>query len=399
MRRTPRSRAVLALGAGAFVAAWLLGSLPLTVVGVGLVAAGLAARWWVRALRGEARLHRRGASPQNIEGDDVRVAYRVERRSRLPAGAAYVRERIGQLGETYTRLRGGRGELLLYAVPRGRYPFDDVAVVLEDPLGLEQIEIPAQAGPPLLVVPRIAELPGLFSESGRHGSAGRRLLLRRPSGFDLHSVREYEVGESLRKVHWPTTARRGQLMVKELEESPRDDVVILLDCDPTAVVGPAGASSFDEQVRAAGSILRAHVARGMRSVLVLARKGAPTIRISSLEDWPLALEALAAAEPDGGLSLLEVLADDRGAAARAPELTVVTAQLEPRAVDRIAYGVAGKRVSVVWVDAASYAGRQQPTPSLALLRLAGVGVPVAVIRRGDQLASVLAGDTVRRRSA
>ena len=43
---------------------------------------------------------------------------------------------------------------------------------------------------------------------------GRRLLMRRPSGFDLHSVRDYQQGESLRRVHWPTTARRGHLMVE-----------------------------------------------------------------------------------------------------------------------------------------------------------------------------------------
>ena len=48
-----------------------------------------------------------------------------------------------------------------------------------------------------LVYPRLVALDRLFSESGAHAQDGRRLLLRRPSGFDLHSVREYEQGESL----------------------------------------------------------------------------------------------------------------------------------------------------------------------------------------------------------
>ena len=68
----------------------------------------------------------------------------------------------------------------------------------------------------------------------------------------------------------------------------------------TGAPGRPGAPSFDAQVRAAGSILRAHATRGMRSVLVLGRAEAPVVRLASLDgDWPLALEALAAAEPDG----------------------------------------------------------------------------------------------------
>jgi uncharacterized protein (DUF58 family) len=391
---------VLALGVGALAGSWLLGSLPLGVVGIGLVVAALAARFWAQANRAGAELERRASRLQHVEGDDVRIAYRLERRSRIPVGSAYVRERVGKLGERTTRLRRGRGELVLRSVPRGRYEFEDASVVLEDPLGLERVTLPAASGHPLLVVPRIVELTALFSESGRRGGLGRMLLLRRPSGFDLHSVREYEVGESLRAVHWPTTARRGQLMVKELEEAPRDDVVVLLDCDPGTVMGPAGDTSFDAQVRAAGSILRAHAARGMRAVLVLGRSDAAPVRLASLEDWPVALEALAAVEPEGGRPLAEVLADERGPAARAPELVVVTAGLDPRTADRLASGVAGRRrVSVVWVDPAGYAGGRHSPPQPALLRLSAAAVPVAVIRRGDELSAALAGAGTGRRSA
>src|SRR5205823_14778080 len=116
-----------------------------------------------------------------------------------------------------------------------------------------------------LVCPRLVDLAVLFSEAGRLRHGGRKLLLRRPTGYDLHSVREHAEGESLRAVHWPSTARRGRLMVKELEDAPRDEIAVLLDGDASAVVG----ESFDMQVRAAGSILRAHVRRGRRTVLVV----------------------------------------------------------------------------------------------------------------------------------
>ena len=165
------------------------------------------------------------------------------------------------------------GELPLGALPRGRFESDDAQIELRDPLGLEVRSRPLGIAVSALVQPRLVELRTLFDDRGRLPGESRRFLLRRPSGFDFHSVREYEQGESLRRVHWPTTARRGRLMVKELEDSPRESLVVVLDCDPAGDAGTSPESSFDAAVRAAGSILRAHVARGRRSGLVTTGAG------------------------------------------------------------------------------------------------------------------------------
>ena len=127
---------------------------------------------------------------------------------------------------------------------------------------------------------------------------GRRLLMRRPSGFDLHSVREYEQGESLRRVHWPTTAKRGRLMVKDLEDSPRDEALVVLDADAAPVVGEGVDSSFEVAVSAAGSILRAHAGRSRRAALLVNGLVPSYQPVHSLDgDWELALGLLASAEP------------------------------------------------------------------------------------------------------
>ena len=177
--------------------------------------------------------------------------------------------------------------------------------VIEDPLGLERVEQPLTAPAAVLVYPRLVELERLFSESGTRSHDGRRLLLRRPSGFDLHSVREYEHGDSLRKVHWRTTARRAQLMVKELEDAPRDEVAVVLDADPDAVVG----ESFDVQVRAAGSLLLAHVRRGRRALLVINGSRQDQQGVRSPEGPPeIVSEAdLVVDGPEGFVDLLEQL--------------------------------------------------------------------------------------------
>ena len=182
------------------------------------------------------RVGRRGTL---LEGEDVWVTLEARPTSRVPPPAIVITERFSRLGVRETPLRRDgamhRGTYVLERVPRGRYAVEEARATIDDPFGLARAEVELAAAGALLVYPRLVALDRLFSESGAHAQDGRRLLLRRPSGFDLHSVREYEQGESLRKVHWRTTARRGQLMVKELEDAPRDEIAVLLDADATAV--------------------------------------------------------------------------------------------------------------------------------------------------------------------
>jgi uncharacterized protein (DUF58 family) len=277
---------------------------------------------------------------------------------------------------------------VLRGLGRGRYEFEGSVAVIEDPFGLERVEQPLASPGALLVYPRLVDLDHLFSEGGTRSHDGRRLLLRRPSGFDLHSVREYEHGDSLRKVHWRSTARRAQLMVKELEDSPRDEVAVVLDADPDAVVG----ESFDVQVRAAGSLLLSHIRHGRRAVLVVNGARAEQQGVRSAEhDWRQALDLLAAAEPEQGPPLAAVLADESSPVARSLELAVVTASLPPRLVERLVErALASGSVSLVYVDPTSFAGApRKPLPEL--LRLQAAGVAVAVLREGDDLAERLGG--------
>jgi uncharacterized protein (DUF58 family) len=393
---TARGRLVLALGGATYVAAWAFGSQPLYPVATGLLLAVVLAWSWVHLANKPMRLRRGIGGADHVEGDDVRVWVDIELESSVPPPSLVLSERISKLGERQTVLRtSGRrfwGGYVLKALPRGRYRFERTDVVIEDPFGLERVVVPLGEPGALVVYPRLAELERLFSDAGSHAHEGRRLLLRRPSGFDLHSVREYEDGESLRNVHWRSTARRGQLMVKELEDAPRDETAVLLDADGATVTGTPPDSSFDLQVRAAGSILQAHAHRGRRAVLVVNAGRPDTRRVSSSEgEWRRALDLLAGLEPAADAPLLPLLSEESSAAGRALELTVVTARLEPRLVERLAQRAAShRRVSLVYVDPTSFAGRPR-RPEPALLRLQALGIPVCVLRRGDDLGATLAG--------
>ncbi len=387
---TRRGRLLLLLGGALYLAAWAFGSKPLYPVAVGFLLVVLLAAVTVRLAARPMAYRRRSSRVDYFEADDVRVEVEVEPLSFLGLASVSVVERLAKLGEHSVALRQEgsvlRGGYVLHAVPRGRYALDDAEAVIEDPFGLERAQVPLPEQGALLVLPRIVELEEIFSETGARASGGRRLLLRRPSGFDVHSVREYEEGESLRKVHWKSTARRGQLMVKELQDEPRDEVAILLD----AFAGSVAGGSFDAQVRAAGSLLHAQSVRDRRAALVVNSVRQEVVRVQTeTGEWRAALETLAALEPDGRLPLAAFLTEDSGPASRAYELVVVTARLEANVVDRLVHRAqAQRRVSVVYVDAPTFVGAPA-TRDASLLRLQGSGVPVAVVRSGDDLRDVL----------
>jgi uncharacterized protein (DUF58 family) len=391
---TTRGRLVLALGFGIYIAAWAFGSKPLYPVATGLLLVVAIAWVWVRLADRPFRVVRGWGDTEHVEGDDVPVMVELHPTGNvLPASIALV-ERIGALGEQrHVLRRSGRRlsvKYVLERLPRGRYAFADVRAELTDPFALEQAVVPLPAPGALLVYPRLVRLGPLFSESGDRSHDGRRLLLRRHSGFELHSVREYEQGESLRRVHWPSTARRGQLMVKELEDAPRDEIAVLLDAHAHAVVG----ESFDVQVRAAGSILDAYVRRGRRAVLEISSDRQEVQQVHSpAADWRRALELLAAVEPKGDASAGRLLAEDRPSG-RALELVVVTSRLDSGLVDRLVQRALSRRkVSVVFVDAATLNGTAR-TRDPGLLRLQAAGVAIAVVHAADDLGAALSGEPV-----
>jgi uncharacterized protein (DUF58 family) len=395
---THRGRLTLALGLGTYLAAWAFGARALYAPAVGLVLVAGAAVVWTRLLARPFRLHRRIDRENPVEGDAVAMEIDLQAGGGILPAAVLFHDPAGGLGEREILVpRDGDRLRVTYrieAVPRGRYRFTGAEVAIEDPFGLSRRTQPLPDTGTLLVYPRLTKLATLFSERGLRSYGAGRMLLRRPTGFELHSVREYHDGESLRRVHWPSTARRRQLMVKELEDAPRDEIVVIVDAQAGFGAGTPPDSSFDAQVRAAGSVLWTHARRGRHARLVTTGGAAPeAVVIRSYDrDWPRAMEALAAAEQDGRRPLEAFLADEAGAAARASDLTVVTAALRPVLVETlVARAVSRQRVSVVYVELPSFGAGERPAvgAAAAALRLEASGIPVARLRRGDDLAQIL----------
>jgi hypothetical protein len=153
-------------------------------------------------------------------------------------------------------------------------------------------------------------------------------------------------------------------------------------------------------VRAAASVLDAYVRRNRRAVLVVNAAERLVQQVHSpAADRRRALELLAAVEPTARMPLTALLAEESSPAARALEVVVVTARIDGALTDRLVQrALSRRRVSLVYVDAPTFAGAS-PTAEPLLLRLAASGVPVAVVRAGDDLAAVLAGEIPAKEAA
>jgi len=369
------------------------------VVGVGLVLAGLFARLWARRARGSIEVERRLLPGERLEGGEVRIVVRVRRRRQLIGGTIALRQQLGSLLRD-TRMHGSQAEISFTGLPRGRHGLGPLEVTLSDPLGLEWIEERLDDGLSVLIRPRVPRLRSVFTSQGARDAGAARSTFRRPTGFEIHAVRDYAPGEPLRAVHWPSTARRNRLMVKELDETPRDELVVVLDQDPDGVAGPAGASSFDAAVRAVGALALAHALWGRRVVIIGSSLSFEAARVTSAgHDWEVALDGLAGVMPVAGARIAGTLRSAAGPLARAREIIVVTGRPELAVEPLIELRSRGRSAGLVAVAAQTFAGRPRDRSHPALHRAVAQGIPVAVVTAETTIEEALSGGLTRSLSA
>jgi uncharacterized protein (DUF58 family) len=114
---------------------------------------------------------------------------------------------------------------------RGLYRFGELEVSTRYPFGFLERSLQCGAVQELLVFPRLGRLRRRFLEVQReqhlhqHGRRPGRSMIE----ADYHGLREFRPGDSSRWIHWPTTARRARLMVREFEARRNRDVAVLLE--------------------------------------------------------------------------------------------------------------------------------------------------------------------------
>lgn len=147
---------------------------------------------------------------------------------------------------------------------RGRFEVGPLLVRACDPFGTAHADHAFTTTSRVMVTPRIEPLGKGASAAGagRSGeSTPHRVGLQ---GADDVLIREYRDGDDLRRVHWRSTARRDELMVRREEQAWDPSVTILLDTRASRHGGSGPQGSFEWAVSAAASVADHMVQTGFR---------------------------------------------------------------------------------------------------------------------------------------
>ncbi|MFI6332596.1 DUF58 domain-containing protein [Micromonospora chersina] len=291
--------AVVLLGVGfryAYPELTVLGAAAGVAVGYALVTAAWRPRLTVE----------RVADPDRVpRGDPAAMVLTVRNTGRLRAANLLAEDRCGGrlVPVPVLRLRPGRDTEVRYPVPtrrRGVVPVGPLRVTRRDPLGLVALARSYGDMVPVWVHPRIHPLSAVPTGAGR--SLDGRVDSVPHGSITFDSLREYVVGDELRRVHWRTSARVGELMVRENVDTSLPRLVVVLDNRASAHPDRDGgvAESFESGCEAAASVVAAAIREDLPVSLLLV---APAPEEPAAAVGPL--DRLAAAElADGGEDVL-----------------------------------------------------------------------------------------------
>jgi uncharacterized protein (DUF58 family) len=311
---TGRGRAFVASGITLAVAGWGLGFPDISRVGVLLVILPVVTGMLSRRQRTTLRVDRH-SSPSRVAVDEraiVTLTMTNAGTRRTPLLLAEERLNLA-LGDRPRFLLGqlapGEVREVEYAVRshlRGRHPLGPLTVVLRDPFGLTNRF--AEVGSPgdIVVLPRIDSLVGGRPPGNGVGAEGEIPFMVALHGEDDQSIREYRDGDDLRRIHWPATARTGDLMVRQEDRPARRRAMIILDPRTGAHQGQGASSSFEWAVSAAASVVTHLAALGYATHLICSE----TVhdgQAAMTTDADHALDVLAEAETGPEIELAELV--------------------------------------------------------------------------------------------
>jgi len=327
---TPRGVAVALSAVGMWVAARILGSAGLETVAVGLLLlpfiAALFVRWGTRTIHVKRHL----SDPRVSPGSRVTVRLDVAHEGPAKPSFLLLEDRLPpSLGRPARVVVAGSARALQHVsytiVPnaRGRYQIGPMAVDRSDAFGLTRRRILLDGRDELLVTPEVEDLraPAEATSVTNIGSARARQLLR--TGEEYYTMRGYQEGDDLRRIHWPSVARTGELMIRQDEASRRAAGLIYLDTRES-MLGPERGAAFERAVSCAASIGALFTRNGFAL-----RLGMDETPIATVDEDAF-LDLLAGVRPGRGRSLGRVMTSLRLAGAQDTSLVFVGAPPPPQ---------------------------------------------------------------------
>jgi uncharacterized protein (DUF58 family) len=324
------------LGVALCLAAATFDSASLYVPGVGLVVLAVASLAWVELAARGARIVRRAGPHTVVEEDPYPLRVEMDAGMLPPPGGELVEPLLGWpvpiAGRWSRRLR-----INVRFARRGRRLLEPCRLAIRDPLRLYVRELTRGGGEEVLVLPRVEPVtaPGGSGAGGgdrggrgaEPGLAGRRLDAS-TAELEIDGLRPYREGAPASRIHWPSVARRGEILerrlVAELDSAP----LIVLDAS-----APASQEALDKAVRAAGSLC-VWLARHGGCAVLLPGERRPIEIAHDMGAWTAVHMRLAVVEA-GGPPAAAALGPRAGAVLW---VTAASLRAAPRALERLPAG-------------------------------------------------------------
>ncbi len=375
---TPRGRTLLLGGAALLVTGRVLGLRELVMAGVALlVVVGIGAAA-VRLRQTDVAAARTIAPTRVRAGQDVRVDLTLAGRGSAGSGPVLAVDQLPEsLGRSVrltldpTRSAGLHRRIAYLVGPkmRGRYRIGPLELLFTDPFGCVQRREPVPGHADLVVYPSYETISTLPSGAQRLGGVRRSPMLGQ--GDEFYALRSYQDGDDLRKVHWPSSAKLGHMVIRQEELLAEPRLLMVLDTCVAKHRGEGPGASVEAAISAAASVGSLALRRRMR-VDVVTPEGT-LIRTRRPNEEEL-LESLAFLEPSDRTDLVSALTGiDRRRSGRAALVVVISPTLERAELGALAHLVAGTSGgALVDVDAPTFAGAPpapQRPPAAGILGL------------------------------
>lgn len=258
---TTRGRCLLAAGIAAAICAWILNERDLLRVAAFITILPLMVAVFLALSKVRISATRRLLPHRVVAGQPVTVELEVARTSRLTSGELLLED-----GVTYAL--GNRPRFIARHLPfkhparlsyglrpdlRGVHHIGPLQATVTDPFGLCEFDSELTGTSQLIVVPRTERLDGLAPGAAGVGDEGALRQTAGPGEPDA-VVRQYRQGDDLRMVHWPSTARQDELMVRVEQRPARSGTTVLLDRRAAAHHGSGKTASIEWAVSFAASV-------------------------------------------------------------------------------------------------------------------------------------------------
>ena len=289
-----------AIGAGLalLVLWWALGEVELLATGMLLLGAVAVGAILVSRTTPSVSVTRQLRPNLVHEGDQAGVTVQLTNTGTRTLRNVVLEDTVSNLGSArfaIGKLRRGQTVTATYQIlcrPRGIYMVGPASIAVQDPLRMATSTFATEDGDRLIVYPSIEDLEGFPVVRGLDPTVhAARPEFSHQGGEDFFTLREYQLGDDLRRVHWPSSAKRDRLMIRQLETPWQARALVMFDPRTASFETSA---AFERGVRGAASVTRHLMKLGFSADLWA---GGTAVLGSETSPYTAAMEVLAGVEP------------------------------------------------------------------------------------------------------